>query len=84
MGKSGRSEEFPQWTGCTFWFFIMSAGNKLNCAFILSSGNNINNKKLKNPTFKFLPKLQETLIELARFGVQMLQNGGGAREHGHF
>ena len=28
--------------------------------------------------------LQETLIELALFGVQKLQNSGEAREHGNF
>ena len=51
MKKPGRSEDFPQGTGCTSWFFIMSAGTKLNCAFKLSSANNKIKKLTKKQIF---------------------------------
>ena len=60
----------------------MSASTKLKCAFKLSSANS-KKKHSKKQIFRFLPKLHKPLIELARFGVQMFQNGGGGREQGN-
>ena len=40
MEKPGRSDHFPEGTGCKSCFFIMSPGPKLKCAFINSSPNN--------------------------------------------
>ena len=45
--KTGSSDPFPKGTGCTPWFFRMSAGTKLNCAFNNSSPNNNKNIKKK-------------------------------------
>ena len=42
MEKPGRSGHVPERTGCKSWFFIMSAGTKLKCAFNNSSLNNKN------------------------------------------
>ena len=49
MEKPGRSDHFPEGTGCKSCFFIMSADTKFKCVFKLSSANNksINNKKAK-------------------------------------
>ena len=33
MEKPGSFDHFPKWTGCTPWFFRISADTKLNCAF---------------------------------------------------
>ena len=41
--KPESSDPFSKRTGCTPWFFRMSAGTKLNCAFKNSSPN----KKIK-------------------------------------
>ena len=49
MEKPGRSDQFPEGTGCMPWFFIMSAGTKLKCAFKLSSPNT--NSKIKRANF---------------------------------
>ena len=38
--KPGSSDPFPKGTGCTPWFFRISARTKLNCAFNNSSPNN--------------------------------------------
>ena len=46
MEKPVSSDPFPKGTGCTPWFFRMSAGTKLNCAFNNSAPNN-NFKKNK-------------------------------------
>ena len=45
MEKQGRFDYFPKGTGCTPWFFRISADTKLNCAFNNSSLNR--KKKLK-------------------------------------
>ena len=45
MEKPGSSAHFPKRTGCTPWFFEMSAGPKLNCAFNNSCLNS--KKKIK-------------------------------------
>ena len=54
MENPGRSDHFPEGTGCMSWFFIMSAGTKLKCAFNNSS---VNSKtkflKLKNLIYAF-------------------------------
>ena len=53
MEKPGSFDHFPKGTGCTPWFFRISADTKLNCAFN-NSGLNSNKKKLnKNPNFEF-------------------------------
>ena len=39
--KTGSSAHIPKRTGCTPWFFRMSASTKLNCAF----NNSLNSKK---------------------------------------
>ena len=54
MKKSGSYDPFPKGTGCTPWFFRMSASTKLNCAFKNSSPNNNkkNKKKVKINHFK--------------------------------
>ena len=44
--KPGSFDLFPMGTGCTPWFFRISAGTKLNFAFNNSSSNN-NKKKIK-------------------------------------
>ena len=36
MDNSGRSDHFPEGTECPPWFFLMSAGTKLQYAFKLS------------------------------------------------
>ena len=51
MEKPGA--HFSKRTGCTPWFFRMSAGTKLNCAFN-DSGLNSNNLKRKIAFFKGL------------------------------
>jgi hypothetical protein len=33
MKKPGNSAHLPKRTGCTLWFFRISASTKLNCAF---------------------------------------------------
>ena len=45
MEKPGRSGHFHEGTGCKSWFFRMSAGTKLKCAFNNSSPNS--KKKIK-------------------------------------
>ena len=45
MEKPRTSKDFPQGTGCTSWFFIMSAGTTLKCAFKLSSTKNYKKNK---------------------------------------
>jgi len=42
MEKPGSFDPFPKGTGCTPWFFRISADTKLNCAFNNSS---LNSKK---------------------------------------
>ena len=39
MEKTGDFDHFPKGTGCTPWFFRISADTKLNCAFNNSSLN---------------------------------------------
>ena len=75
MKKPGRSAHFPKGTGCTPWFFRMSAGTKLNCAFNNSS---LNSKK-KNLNFAFFKGYTYTK------GISAIAtiNGGRAREHGN-
>ena len=51
MEKPGSSYHFPKGTGCTPWFFRMSAGTKLNCAFNNSALNNNLKKFRKNSKF---------------------------------
>ena len=48
MQKPGSSAHFPKRTGCTPWFYRMSAGTKLNCAFNNSGLNSTKklNKKM--------------------------------------
>ena len=55
MNKPRSSDPFPKGTGCTPWFFRMSAGTKLNYAFHNSSPNNNfkENKGKKNLNFVF-------------------------------
>ena len=48
MEKLGRSDHFPEGTGCTSWFFIMIAFTKLKGAFRLSSPDRKKKKKLKS------------------------------------
>ena len=33
MEKTGSFDHFPKGTGCTPWFFRISANNKINCVF---------------------------------------------------
>ena len=40
MEKPGSSAHFPKGTGCTPWFFRISAGTKWNCAFNNSGPHN--------------------------------------------
>ena len=50
MEKPGSFDHFPKGTGCTPWFFRLSADTKLNCAFNnsgLNSKKKNNNKKVK-------------------------------------
>ena len=51
MDNSGRSDHFPEGTECPPWFFLMSAGTKLQYAFKLSYLNSrkiyLKKKKLK-------------------------------------
>ena len=44
MEKQGSSAHFPKRTGCTPWFFRMSAGTKINCAFNNSHPNGEKNE----------------------------------------
>ena len=46
MEKPGSSDAFPKVTGCTPWFFRMSAGSELNCALNNSAPNNKFKKKV--------------------------------------
>ena len=46
MEKPGKFDHFPEGTGCTLWFFIMSAGTKLKSAISLSSHNNEKKKNI--------------------------------------
>ena len=50
--KPGSSAHFPKRTGCTPWFFKMSAGTKLNCTF---NNSRLNSKKIKNKKMEILP-----------------------------
>ena len=51
MEKSGSSAHFSKRTGYMPWFFKMSAGTKLNCAF---NNSDINSKNaIKNANFAF-------------------------------
>ena len=52
MEKPQSSVHFPKRTGCTLWFFRMSAGTKLNCAFN-NSGPNSKQKLNKKDFFVF-------------------------------
>jgi hypothetical protein len=51
LKKPGSSAHFPKMTGCTPWFFRMSAGTKFNCAFNNSGLNS--EKKIKQKSQKF-------------------------------
>ena len=42
MEKPGSFHHIPKGTGCTPWFFRISADNKLNCAF---NNSDLNSKK---------------------------------------
>ena len=53
MEKPGSSAHFSKRTGCTPWFFRMSAGTKLSCAFNNSSLNRTKKEK-ENGKFAFL------------------------------
>ena len=53
MEKPGSSDSFPKGTGCTSWFFRMSAGTKLNCAFNNSAPNNNKKNKEKSKNLAF-------------------------------
>ena len=57
MKKPGISDHFPKGTGCTLWFFRMSAGTKLNKAKAISA-------KLLELIFK--NKLEETGNKMKR------------------
>ena len=48
--KPGSSAHLPKRTGCTLWFFRISAGTKLNCAFN-NSGLNSNFLHFSMATF---------------------------------
>ena len=48
MNKPGSSAHFPKRIGCMPWFFRMSAGTKLNCAF---NNSGLNSKKKLNFAF---------------------------------
>jgi hypothetical protein len=52
MEKPGSYVHFPKRTGCTPWFFRMSASTKLNCAFNNSGLNS--KKKIKNKKMEIL------------------------------
>ena len=45
--KPGSPAHLPKRTGCTLWFFRISAGTKLNCAFNNSGLNSKKNNKIK-------------------------------------
>ena len=49
MKQPGISDHFPEGTGFTSWFFILSAGSKLKGAFRISSPNSkrIEDEKIK-------------------------------------
>ena len=71
MEKPGRSDYFPEETGCKSWFFVISARTKLKCAINNSSQDSKKNKK------------KQKKEELSPFRRNMLPNGGEAREHGN-
>ena len=52
MGKPGSFDHFPKGTGCTPWFFRISADTKLNWAFN-NSGLNSKKKKKKSKNLAF-------------------------------
>ena len=52
--KPGSSDPFPKGTGCMPWFFRMSAGTKLNCAFNNSSPINAKKNQSKNQNLAFV------------------------------
>ena len=51
MEKPGSSDPFPKGTGCTPWFFRISADTKLNCAFNNSGLNSKQKKIIKKSKF---------------------------------
>ena len=53
MEKSGSFDHLPKGTGCTPWFFRISADTKLNCAFNNSGLNSKKKDKLKSRNFAF-------------------------------
>ena len=53
MEKPGSFDHFPKGTGCTPWFFRISADTKLNCAFNNSGLNSKKKIKKKNLNFAF-------------------------------
>ena len=52
-GKPGSSDHFPKGNGCKSWFFIMSAGTKLKCAFIICSQIVLKQKIIKCQNLDF-------------------------------
>ena len=53
MEKTGSFANVPKRTGCTPWFFRMSVGTKLNCAFTNSGLNRTKKNKIKNGNLAF-------------------------------
>jgi hypothetical protein len=60
MEKPGTFDHFPQVTGCTPWFFRISADTKLNCAF---NNSGLNSKKKLNKKMEILHFLRATITQ---------------------